>query len=130
MDVCFVFGSNLAGRHGKGAALHAKRFYQAQQGCGAGPTGRAYAIPTKDKDLRPLGLDVIAGHIDDFFEYAYTQPDVLFMFTPVGCGLAGNNPVDMATLILENKRGVPANVLFTRHWLEHLTDPAMWLRNR
>ena len=48
----FVFGSNLAGRHGKGAALHAKKFYGAEYGVGVGPTGNAYAIPTKDSDLK------------------------------------------------------------------------------
>jgi hypothetical protein len=60
----FVFGSNLAGRHGAGSALEAKRFHGAEQGIGIGRTGNAYAIPTKDYLLRgALPLHVVGGHI-------------------------------------------------------------------
>ena len=45
----FVFGSNLAGRHGKGAALDAKNKYGAIYGVGFGRTGNSYAIPQKTK---------------------------------------------------------------------------------
>ena len=55
----FVFGSNEAGRHGKGAALHARQHYGAKYGVGFGRTGDAWAIPTKDAQLRTLPLDRI-----------------------------------------------------------------------
>jgi hypothetical protein len=85
----FVFGSNLAGRHGKGAALDAKRLYGAKLGVGVGRTGNAYAIPTKDEKLRTLPLDVIEKHVSDFLVYAEANPTLHFKVTRVGCGLAG-----------------------------------------
>lgn len=66
----FVFGSNLAGRHGKGAALYAKQHYGAEYGIGFGKTGNAYAIPTKDQNLEVLSLDKIQHYIKNFVSYA------------------------------------------------------------
>jgi hypothetical protein len=60
-DAVFVFGSNLAGRHGKGAALHARQHCGAIYGQGEGLQGRSYAIPTKDAAIGTLPLDAIAG---------------------------------------------------------------------
>lgn len=57
----FVFGSNLAGRHGKGAALRARRYRSAIYGGGIGSQGNSYAIPTKDHQLRILPLHAIQG---------------------------------------------------------------------
>jgi hypothetical protein len=70
----FVFGSNLAGRHGKGAALHAKNHYGAIQGVGFGRTGNAYAIPTKDENLQVLPLTTIRAWCWAFIEYARAHP--------------------------------------------------------
>lgn len=91
-DPIFVFGSNLAGRHGKGAALWARQHRGAIYGQGVGPQGNAYAIPTKDHRLRVLPLDVIAGHVHEFLKYAGERSDLRFQVTPVGCGLAGYRP--------------------------------------
>jgi hypothetical protein len=66
----FVFGSNLAGRHGKGAALDAIKFYGAIYGQGIGRQGNSYAIPTKDADLKPLKLLEIMPYVQSFFIYA------------------------------------------------------------
>lgn len=85
----FVFGSNLAGRHGKGAALCARNEHGAQYGVGFGRTGNAYAIPTKDRQLRVLPLSVIAAYVADFLDYAQAHPDLAFQVTKIGCGLAG-----------------------------------------
>lgn len=57
----FVFGSNLAGRHGKGAALIARDCFGARYGAAEGLTGRAYALPTKDAELRFLPFQTIQG---------------------------------------------------------------------
>lgn len=88
----FVFGSNLAGRHGKGAALEAKQVYGAHYGVGKGFTGMSFAIPTKDQDLRILPLNEIEQHIRDFV-WASEACDMdnrplWFYVTPVGTGLA------------------------------------------
>ena len=85
----FVFGSNLAGRHGAGAARYARQHWGAEYGVGAGPTGNAYAIPTKDEKLRPLPLAQIAVHIGRFLAYARTHPDREFLITALGTGFAG-----------------------------------------
>ena len=85
----FVFGSNLAGFHGKGAALHARKYYGAEEYIGVGRTGNAYAIPTKDSQLKTLPLTDIRQHINDFIWYAIKNPDLQFKVTRIGCGLAG-----------------------------------------
>ena len=85
----FVFGSNLAGRHGKGAALFAHQHHGAEYGVGVGRTGNAYAIPTKDAKLKTLPLSTINQHVDDFIAYAKNHPELKFQVTRVGCGLAG-----------------------------------------
>lgn len=95
-DEIFVFGSNLAGRHGAGAALWARRNKGAQYGVGVGRTGDAYAIPTKDGNLKTLPVDTIAAHIAMFLEYAYSHPELKFYLTPIGCGLAGYEPREIA----------------------------------
>jgi hypothetical protein len=85
----FVFGSNLAGRHGKGAALCARQDHGAVYGVGAGRTGNAYAIPTKDYALATLPLESICRHVGYFLSYAEEHPELHFQVTKIGCGLAG-----------------------------------------
>lgn len=104
-DPVFVFGSNLAGRHGKGAALWARQHRGAIYGRGVGPQGNAYAIPTKDDRLRVLPLDAIRGHVADFLGHAARRPNVLFQVTPIGCVLAGFRPDQIAPMFA----GAPAN---------------------
>lgn len=85
----FVFGSNLAGRHGAGAALTARNYYGAKYGCGFGPMGNCYAIPTKDRELKSLPLDDIRKNVELFLTYAANSPDLTFKVTAIGTGLAG-----------------------------------------
>lgn len=94
----FVFGSNLAGRHGKGAALFARRHHGAIYGQGEGLQGQSYAIPTKDGTLRPLPLGVIEQHVRTFLAFAQAHPDLQFQVTPIGCGLAGYKPEQIAPM--------------------------------
>jgi len=88
----FVFGSNLAGRHGKGAALYARQHHGAVYGQGIGLQGDSYAIPTKDEHLRTLPLAVIRQHVEDFKRFAAEHPEMTFQVTAIGCGLAGCKP--------------------------------------
>lgn len=111
----FVFGSNLAGRHGKGAAADARDYHGAVYGVGVGPTGQAYAIPTKDENLGVLPLSVIAQHIRDFISYAKMHPELTFKITRVGCGYAGYTSGDIAPMF----RGAPANCLLPDWWRCH-----------
>jgi hypothetical protein len=63
MSVVFVFGSNLAGRHGRGAALEAAQKWGAVYGVGEGRTGDSYALPTKDRFIRTLQLADVSRHV-------------------------------------------------------------------
>lgn len=94
----FVFGSNLAGRHGKGAALFALQNHGAEYGVGIGRTGNAFAIPTKDDNLCTLPLDSICRYVNGFIEYAKEHPKLEFQVTKIGCGLAGYQESDIAPL--------------------------------
>jgi hypothetical protein len=103
----FVFGSNLAGRHGKGAALHARRHHGAVYGRGEGLQGNSYAIPTKDEFIRTRGLIEIERSVMRFLDFAEQRPSTTFRLTPIGCGLAGYRPDQIAPMF----RQAPANVI-------------------
>lgn len=94
----FVFGSNLAGRHGKGAALIAKNKFGAQYGIGEGMTGRCYAFPTKDKRIKQLSLRKIETYVDPLWKVVVEHPNKTFLLTEVGCGLSNYTPHDIAPL--------------------------------
>jgi hypothetical protein len=102
----FVFGSNRAGIHGAGSALHARKFFGAVLGKGEGRTGQSFAIPTKDEFLRVLPLDDIRKSVGKFIFYALEHPDLHFQVVPIGCGLAGYTPDDIAPMFEK----APANV--------------------
>jgi hypothetical protein len=108
----FVFGSNLAGRHGKGAALTAVKEYGAVYGRGIGPQGNSYAIPTKDEHLNPLPLVRIADFVGTFLTYAARHSESIFHVTRVGCGLAGYAESDIAPMF----KDAPANCQLPEGW--------------
>jgi hypothetical protein len=115
MDEIFVFGSNLAGRHGKGAALHAAKHYDAMRGVGEGPTGMAYAIPTKGAALEALSFDAIDAAICRFLTHAAARPLTRFILTPIGTGLAGHPKAQVWAVL--KREGVPENVALSASWV-------------
>lgn len=94
----FVFGSNLAGIHGAGAAAQARLEFGAKQGVGFGPTGQCYAIPTKDFFIDTMPISAIKVFVDKFLEYAKNTEDKLFLVTEIGCGLANYKAEEIAPL--------------------------------
>lgn len=116
-DAVFVFGSNLAGRHGKGAALVAREHYGAVYGQGLGRHGDSYAIPTKDADLRTLPLSAIEINVIFFLSHARAHPGLKFRLTPIGCGLAGYAPEQIAPMFLYS----PGNVILPPEFMRVLT---------
>jgi hypothetical protein len=84
----FVFGSNLAGRHGAGAALEARRRYGAVYGVAEGLMGNAYGIATKDHGLKPRALEDIRASVETFLAFARETPELTYQVTRIGCGLA------------------------------------------
>ena len=111
----FVFGSNLAGRHGKGAARYAAEHHGAIYGQGEGRQGNSYAIPTKDQNIKTLHWGQIDLAIGRFCEYAREHPDTEFHLTPVGCGLAGYEKRDLIGSLRRHQ--MPANVFLTSSWV-------------
>lgn len=108
----FVFGSNLAGRHGKGAALWARQNRGAIYGQGVGPQGNSYAIPTKGHRMEVLPLDQIAGYVRGFLNYALQSPNLQFQLTPIGCGLAGYRREQIEPMFAN----APPNVIWPPEW--------------
>jgi hypothetical protein len=86
----FVFGSNAEGRHCGGAALAAKTFFGAEEGVSFGLTGRSFAIPTCYSPGVPFAsVSEIKTFVDEFIQYAEEHPELTFLTTPVGTGVAG-----------------------------------------
>lgn len=124
----FVFGSNLAGRHGAGAALAAKQHHGAIYGIGVGLQGSSYAIPTKDgrpgnadlsKPEATLSLITIRNHVKVFIAFAEECPFIQFNVTRIGCGRAGYTDRDIAPMF----KDAPSNCKLPVEWLEVLKTP-------
>ena len=95
-DEVFVFGSNLEGFHGGGAAALAFRAFGAKWGKGVGHFGQTYGIPTMHG-----GVDEIRPYVDEFIIYAKRHPELLFLVTKIGCGIAGFTCEEIAPLFSE-----------------------------
>lgn len=108
----FVFGSNLSGRHGKGAALEARKNWGAVYGQGVGRQGASYAIPTKDENLFPMPLSRIRDYVEEFLKHAEQNREDTFLLTKVGCGLAGKKEEDIAPMFQD----APGNIIKPEGW--------------
>lgn len=89
----FVFGSNLEGAHGGGAARIARQKFGAIMGQGVGLQGNSYAIPTMQG-----GIETIKPYVDDFVDFAKEHPELTFYVTKIGCGIAGFSEEEIAPL--------------------------------
>lgn len=92
-DEVFVFGSNLAGMHGGGAAYVAFKKFGAIMGCGVGLQGQSYAIPTMQG-----GVETIKPYVDEFITFVADHPELFFYVTRIGCGIAGFRDKEIAPL--------------------------------
>ena len=92
----FVFGSNLAGFHGGGAANVAMERFGAIWGQGVGLQGRSYGIPTMQG-----GVETIRPYVDEFVAFAKSRPDLFFLVTRIGCGIAGFRDEEIAPLFAD-----------------------------
>lgn len=115
-DEIFVFGSNLRGIHGAGAAKTAREKFGAKQGFGHGLTGRSYALATKDEEVRTLPLIYVNYYVAEFMYIATISRDYMFIVTKVGCGLAGYTDAEIAPMF----RLAPDNCMFHKDWKEYL----------
>ena len=110
-DEVFVFGSNLAGMHGGGAAATAYRCFGAVWGQGVGLQGQSYAIPTMQG-----GVETIKPYVDEFVAFAKSHPELRFLVTKIGCGIAGFRDEEIAPLFCDAV-GV-ANIVLPKDFVE------------
>ena len=105
----FVFGSNLAGHHGGGAARLAYARFGAIYGQGVGLQGQSYAIPTMQG-----GVETIKPYVDEFIAFAQKHPEYTFLVTKIGCGIAGFSEEEIAPLFAD------------AHLVENIVLPLNW----
>ncbi len=117
MSKVFVFGSNRQGRHGAGTALIARRLYGAVYGQASGLQGQSYAIVTKELrlDKPPVYIYEIKQGVDRFLAFANKRPDLEFIVTAIGCGLAGFKPEEIGPLF----RLSPSNVKLPKEFMKY-----------
>lgn len=119
MGEIFVFGSNLQGVHGAGAAKLALENYGARMGFGKGLCGESYAIPTREyhrgsRQVTSLSLMEIRQHVESFCQTTLLWPHYSWWVTAVGCGRAGLHPSQMAPLFTE-----AVNCSFPTEWMPY-----------
>lgn len=107
----FVFGSNLGGFHGGGAARVAMQRFGAVWGQGVGLQGQSYAIPTMQG-----GVDTIKPYVDQFITFAKAHPELTFFVTRIGCGIAGFQDSEIAPLF-SDAISMP-NIVLPRQWVQ------------
>lgn len=112
----WVFGSNLAGIHGAGAARVARECYGAEYGVGFGVTGNTYAIPTKDRNIETMPLEDIEPYVALFVRHATEHQETQFFVTRIGCGLAGYRDEQIAPMF----KGAPDNCNLPEKWREYV----------
>lgn len=125
----FVFGSNTAGIHGKGAARFAQVKFGAKKFVAEGPTGQCYAIPTRrylprEPELWRPRLETlptwdIQNSVETFLKYATEHPDTEFLVTKIGCGFAGYDTEQIAPMF---KRAT-ANVILPKEFRLETQSP-------
>ena len=116
LDSIFVFGSNLAGIHGAGAAKAALQSFGACFGVGEGLMAKSYAIPTKDEDIESLPFARVVEAVNTFISFAKANPQKKFWMTRIGCGLAGFRDEDIAPLFFD----APKNCNMPLDWARFL----------
>ena len=120
----FVFGSNLSGIHGAGAARYALDRRGAVWGLPEGPMNQSYAIPTKDRFIkRLLPYGSIQEAVRRFCVHADNHPDQQFQITQIGCGLAGGDPRIIAPMFKDAPR---RNCFIDSAWKEYLPNHLYW----
>jgi len=91
----FVFGSNKQGEHNGGAAAQALKHFGAVNGQAKGPQGQSYAIISTE------GAEVIYDQVGELVSYAKQHPELTFLVTAVGCGVAGLGADEVAPMFIK-----------------------------
>jgi len=105
----FVFGSNLKGNHAGGSAKLAQEKFGAVNGHPIGLLGQSYALPTLDEQMNKLPLNEISRHIENLYDFANENADLIFFVTKIGCGIAGFDEKEISDLF--KSKDTPLNVI-------------------
>jgi hypothetical protein len=125
-NVIFCFGSNPEGRHGKGAAYIAKRYFGAKYGQGEGLQGNSYALPTKDLRVKKNGgfksisPSNIVESIKKLYEVARSNPDKKFMIAYRNTkekSLNGYTGYEMINMFCKAGK-IPENIIISKEWYD------------
>ena len=116
----FVFGSNLAGAHGGGAARIAMQRFGAVWGQGVGLQGHSYAIPTMQG-----GVETIKPYVEEFWLFALQHPELKFLVTRIGCGIAGFTAEEMAPLFINAVE--LNNVVLPKDFVDVIREKNSWI---
>lgn len=114
----FVFGSNLDGIHGAGAARLARQKFGAEMYTAEGLKGRTYALPTVGHLLALMETEGVLAGVARFLTCAVANPQLTFLVTEVGCGLAGHTPEEIAPAFAN----APDNVILPQVFLDVLEN--------
>lgn len=104
----FVFGSNPSGFHGAGAARDAHTHFGAVWGQANGLQGQSYGIDTMS------GFRELKKQVDVFIAFALEHPELRFLLSPIGCGLAGYDARAIAPLFANAPDNVVLPEMFNR----------------
>jgi len=115
-----VIGTNEAGIHGAGAAYQAHKEFGAKSGMGFGYYGQTFAIPTKDWKVKTLPLTEIKFYVKRFIAFAKSQPQLKFLVTPIGTGLAGYSVEDIAPMF--RMAAWVENIILPKEFVEYLGE--------
>ncbi|MDR2004094.1 MAG: hypothetical protein LBQ74_13765 [Prevotella sp.] len=127
-DSIFVFGSNLPGNHAGGAARFAVEKFGAINGQAIGLQGQSYAIPTLDKDMNKISVDLLLSYLTGLNLFASENKDKIFYVTKIGCGIAGFDEIEIARLFQSIQWS--KNVILPRLFADaKLTDFIIKLKN-
>lgn len=105
----FVFGSNRNGDHCGGAAHVAHERFGAKWGVGEGLMGRSYALPTLDESMGRVSVADLEESFRKLFACAAEHPDLTFLLTKVGCGIAGWGVTEVGDALWRAAKGYYAD---------------------
>ena len=112
-DEILVFGSNMAGHHGGGAARTAHEKFGAKWGKAEGLSGQSYAFPTLNRDYSKRTIEELKASKDKLYICAMLNPETTFFVTKVGTGIAGFTLEEMRDVFEGEK---PKNVVLPKEF--------------